>query len=111
MEKVVDITSGKVVRTGKGDELKKQASKNIQHRSKRSIHKRDDGTSAGEVLFLFGQDVAGWKLTAFADSPGIGSAVFPEKLIDQSGGDILRCVGSWSKNVRVKEGFFDGLMV
>ena len=71
-----------MVRTGNGDELKQQASKNVQHQSKGSIHKGNDGTSAGEVLFPFGQDVAGCKLTAFADSPRIGPTVFAEKVID-----------------------------
>ena len=111
LEKVVYITSGKMVRTGNGDELKKQASKNVQHGSKRSIHKGDDGTSTGEVLLFLGQDVARWKLAAFSNGPRIGPAIFVEEVIDQGGGDVLRCVGNRSKNLRVKEGFFNGLMV
>ena len=111
VEKVIDITSGKVVRAGDGDELKNHASENVQHRSKRSIHKRNDWTSAGEVLLLFGQDVARGKLTTFADSPRIGPTIFVEKVINQGGGDVLRCVGNRSKNLRVEEGFFNGLMV
>ena len=67
-----------MVRTCDRDELKEQASKDIQHWSKRSIHKGDDGASTGEVLSL-GQDVAGWKLAAFSDGPRIGSAIFVEE--------------------------------
>ena len=111
VEKVVDITSGKMVRTWNGDELKEQASKNVQHGSKRSIHKGDDGTSTGEVLLFLGQDVARWKLAAFPDGPRIGSAIFVEEVINQGGSDVLRCVGNGSKDLRVKEGFVNGLMV
>ena len=111
VEKVVDITSGKMVRTWNGDELKEQASKNVQHGSKRSIHKGDDGTSTGEVLLFLGQDVARWELAAFANGPRIGPTILVEEMIDQGGGDVLRCVGNWSKNLRVKESFFNGLMV
>ena len=92
VEKVIDITSGKMVRTGNGDELKKQASKNVQHGSKRSIHKGDDGTSTGEVLLFLGQDVARWELAAFANGPRIGPTIFVEELINQGGDDVLRCM-------------------
>ena len=111
VEKVIDITSGKMVWTGNGDELKEQASKNVQHGSKRSIHKGDDGTSTGEVLLFLGQDVARWKLAAFSNGPRIGPAIFVEEVFDQGRGDILRCLGNRSKNLRVEEGFFNGLMV
>ena len=92
VEKVVYVTCGEMVRTSYGDELKGQASKNVQHGSKRSIHKGDDGTSTGEVLLFLGQDVARWKLAAFANGPRIGPTIFVEELIDQGGGDVLRCV-------------------
>ena len=105
VKKVVYITSGEMVRTGYGDELKKQASKDVQHGSERSIHKGDDGTSTGEVLLFLGQDVAGWKLAAFSNGPWIGPTIFVEEVINQGGGDVLRCVRNWSKNLRVKESF------
>ena len=111
VEKVIDITGGKMVRTCNRDELKNQASENVQHRPEGSVHKRNDWTSTSEVLFLFGQDVAGRKLTALPDSPGIGRTIFLEKGINQCGGDVLRCVEDRSKNLRVKEGFLNGLVV
>ena len=54
VEKVIDITGGKMVRTCNGDELKNQASENVQHRSEGSVHKGNDRTSTGEGLLLFG---------------------------------------------------------
>ena len=111
VKKVIYVTSGEVVRTCEGDELKEQASKDVQHWSERSIHKGDDGTSTGEVLLSLGQDVAGWKLAAFPDGPRVGSAIFVEEVINQGGSDVSRCVGNGSKDLRVKEGFVNGLMV
>ena len=111
VEEVVYVTCGEMVRTSYGDELKGQASKNVQHGSKRSIHKGDDGPSTGEVLLSLGQDVAGWKLAAFPDGPRVGSAIFVEEVINQGGSDVSRCVGNGSKDLRVKEGFVNGLMV
>ena len=92
VEKVVDVTCGKMVRTSYGNELKEQAGKNVQHGSKRSIHKGDDGSSTCEVLLSLCQDIARWKLAAFANGPRIGPTIFVEELIDQGGGDVLRCV-------------------
>ena len=111
MKKVIYVTSGKVVRTCDGDELKEQAGEDVQHWSERSIHKGDDGTSTGEVHFPFGQDVAGWKLAAFPNGPRIGPTIFLEEVINQSGSDVLRCVRNGGKNLRVQEGFVNGLMV
>ena len=111
VKKVIYVTSGEVVRTCDGDELKEQASKDVQHWSKGSIHKGDDGASTGEGLLSLGQDVAGWKLAAFPDGPRVGSAIFVEEVINQGGSDVLRCAGNGSKDLRVKEGFVNGLMV
>ena len=60
-----------MVRACDGDKLKNHSGKNVQHWSERSVHKRNDWTSTGEVLFLFGQDVAGRELTTLSDSPRI----------------------------------------
>ena len=111
VKKVINVSSGEVVRTCDGNELKEQASKDVQHWSEGSIHKGDDGASTGEVLLFLGQDVARRKLAAFPDGPRIGSAIFIEEVINQGGSDVLRCVGNGSKDLRVKEGFFNGLMV
>ena len=53
VEKVVYVTSGEMVRTCDGDELKEQASKDVQPWSEWSIHKGNDGPSTGEVLLSF----------------------------------------------------------
>ena len=111
VEKVIDITGGKMARTCIGDEVKNQASENVQHRSEGSVHKRNDWTSTSEVLLLFGQDVTGRKLTAFPDSPRIGPTILLEKVINQCGGNVLRCVENRIKNLRVEEGFFNSLVV
>ena len=93
VEKVVDVTCGKMVWAGYGNELKEQSSgKNVQHGSKRSIHKGDDGSSTCEVLLFLCQYVAGRKLAAFANGPRIGPTIFVEELINQGGDDVLRCV-------------------
>ena len=81
---MINITSGEVIWAGNGDELKDHSSKNVQHRAERSIHKGNDGTTTGEVLFLLGQDIAGRELTSLSSGPWIGRAVLAKKLIDQS---------------------------
>ena len=53
MKKVIYVTSGEMVRTCDGDELKEQASKDVQPWSEWSIHKGNDGPSTGEVLLSF----------------------------------------------------------
>ena len=103
VQKVINVSSGEVVRTCDVNELKEQACKDVQHWTKGSIHKGDDGASTG--------DVARRKLAAFPDGPRIGSAIFIEEVINQGGSDVLRCVGNGSKDLRVKEGFFNGLIV
>ena len=92
VEKVVNVTCGKMVRTGYGNELKEQSGKNVQHGSERSVHKGDDGSSTCEILLFLCQDVAGRQLAAFANGPRIGPTIFVEELINQGGDDVLRCV-------------------
>ena len=81
---VVNITSGEVIWAGIGNGLKDHSSKNVQHRTERSVHEGNDWTTTGEVLFLLGQDIAGRELTSLSSGPWIGRAVLAKKLIDQS---------------------------
>ena len=82
-KEMIDITGSKMVRAGNRNELGNYFGKNVQHRSERSVHKGNDGTSTGEVLFLLGQNIAGRELTALANSPRIGPAILLKKLINQ----------------------------
>ena len=111
VKKVIYVTSGEMVRTCDGDELKEQASKDVQHWSEWSIHKGNDGPSTGEVLLSFGENVAGWKLATFPDGPRIGATILLIEVVNQSGRDVLGCAGNGSEDLRIKEGFVNGLMV
>ena len=108
---MVDVPSGKMVWTGNGDQLEDHPGKNVQHWTERSVHKGINGTATAERLFLLCQDVSGWKISPFAHGPWVRSAGLLKKLIDQ-----IRCDARWrgrngSKDLRIQEGLFNGLVV
>jgi hypothetical protein len=60
-----------VVGTGGRDELKDEPSKDVEHRSKGRFNEGDDGSAAPKFFLSFGQNVAGWELSARAYCPRI----------------------------------------
>ena len=74
-QQCVHIPCGKVVGTGRRDELKDEPSKDVEHRSKGRFYERDDGSTALKVFLSFGQDIPSWKLSARADCPRISFAM------------------------------------
>ena len=60
-----------MVWTGHWDKLKDPSGQDVEHRAKRRINKRDDGSPALERLLSFGQNVPRWELSSGTDGPWI----------------------------------------
>ena len=50
-------------------------------------------------------------MATFPDGPRIGSTIFLIEVVNQSGRDVLGCAGNGGEDLRIKEGFVNGLMV
>ena len=88
-------------------ELKDHPGQNVQHWAKWGIHEGNNWTATLIVFLLFGQDVAGWKLASFADSPRIGSSILSVEFGHQCERDVGRSVMDLTKDTRVQKSAFN----
>ena len=72
-----------MVGTGCWNELKDQPGKDVEHGPKWGVHEGNDGSATAEFFLSFGQNVAGWKLTARTHCPRIGFAMLTLKGFDE----------------------------